>query len=1604
MLILSGLVRKQSMSTKTDIETALDALVKKKPSNFGNLDKLRERYSNLDEVDLLKDGEFNLLLEIMSELYSTQPKGYEELINKVQKAIKTRQNEMTDTPRKEIHFSWLGKIGDIQLDYIRQWVKQYPDHQVTLWYDKNALLARELFIHIQKKANAEAASNISNTKNVCNTALVNFIIKYQNEAYKEITKELSKNKTFDDAVKLYLTTYSGATEEQLNSIIKANIESYNQSASYIQHGINGKIKFQLEEITKDTLFSDFPELYTYYIQELSLRQNLAAATDITRLLVLYKKGGYHIDADLLPPIDSKHSKIDEKNFKSDSMKTIPKTLNAAIALETLNKAGELRGRNARIEKYINTKILMSYYKNIHKDEINGTRARMIKAVNSNKLYMSIEDIKIPKRTGMKYFISSYPNDIRQDYNNNAIVAIHQSPLVKHILTQIKWMYEFVAKYKINGLDTPAQIPLELSSDMKEELKQGGFWSSAGKYGEGYSNILSYRFDGLSNEKTTATVFLTGPAMYLYAERSFLNVDYSQDRLLQVKFKMGLGFEKVTNHTEEDDLSTWIGSGMMEYRDVFSPSSRYSAQIIIQLEDDPVSELAASFLYNKNSLITKWVKYNPSTTELVVFRKANNFNIDCKGKKRVVILGHGKENPQSMGSQSAESISKLIKEVSPSNKKIERLSLIGCNLGNEILANKGELSRNGFIYPLLNDLKRLNVRINATSVRGGLVTVDVMGRKWTGEMNELTKIIDWSHKDTLRKFLIQKKVIGEGYKYKRVPSEKGDIERAHIIPVFNTGRFGLFHKLADEKLENEFLYFNKFESLENKTEVFAEEQLQTMLETLLRASKEGEVFVVADPVALLMGLSSENSHEIVICDRNLNKLHAIQTALRLAVTVSASNTSSAPTYEEWSKKIFINDEQLNVFNRLVKLMGSVNNESAFNELQKRIKENKFSFYHVDIANVDSYDVIMRDQSQSLGFTAYYLGNVEDFYNKLENDQAVNKAHLEDRLTNIKNNILKLKYSLEKGEAGLENQTEPQLFIYSACNNNEYYSKQSVNSFDFEKKYTSDEYIKSLMQKRDDLFEEISIIKRSQDLDRALGEIHGINDSSIPVYGGIEFDNTKKLWKVPFIDLKDPELKSSTFETRSDSFVNMFRFLNHHASVVNKKIPYSHGEFSNANNVEAVHGLNSAFALQFLLTSLKKDFVIESSSLSLSAKIHFYINVAMQGQGLVSDSLQAIDLTRKAIEEQNMVMKSGYGLFEKGLDKISMGIHRIGSILNIATLGLDIYELINEENVDLKSRAAFQLGLDASLLSINAASMLAGMVGMNILSTSLNAIGTPLMGLSIGGMALYNATEKVRQKTKACGNWLNQLYDEMKSGHAAEDGSKNNKIFSSPILAAVENINLSKDISIKLASQRYQRYENVGGAILSWLFFGKRPATGDQGYGQFLNTLSLNSTIVLDNRDVDAVIMPVSPNGYFDFSYGLELTANSSNIDYNPDAYPEYRTGKLLEKNDTGFLFTYHTVFDQAMHRIYPAYQESPMKINIVTGDRTLIFPWCANNETDTQDEHNDKKNIKETLLKKYKHMTYTVQAASASKQTIILPGTFVLRLCLLSNYTGNMKHN
>ena len=228
----------------------------------------------------------------------------------------------------------------------------------------------------------------------------------------------------------------------------------------------------------------------------------------------------------------------------------------------------------------------------------------------------------------------------------------------------------------------------------------------------------------------------------------------------------------------------------------SDAVKYNQQVIAVLEDNPVIQKAAHFLYKKHdttSYIVKWngnsqlfeqVQWNVETQshEILPAQEPLPINRNEWGNTCIHAVGHGDitSRTTTIAGFSAEGLAEtLINGLSAGD--VERISIVGCTRQTEVGSTASQSPH--YLNSFMNKLKQLGRLRTEVSLRSALVSIDPSGRKLTGELvlsgsYDAPEVgIKWSHKNPSDKW-IGKFTRGNSYQIEQsevTATQPGDIE-------------------------------------------------------------------------------------------------------------------------------------------------------------------------------------------------------------------------------------------------------------------------------------------------------------------------------------------------------------------------------------------------------------------------------------------------------------------------------------------------------------------------------------------------------------------------------------------------------------------------------------------------------------------------------------------------------------------------------------------------------------------------------------------------------------------------------------------------------------
>lgn len=693
------------------------AFGKRKPELNDIISEIEKYHSDFEADNL--HGKYNQLKAIRSvasNYLSKYPNSsrnktiQEVLFPSIEQTVIELQQEETVVPKK-LHFVWIGgNLTNVASQYIALWTAVNADYNTAIWYDSRVLLANTLKRAILDKCYREAVTSHQDAVLAQTYTHDDFIRDSASAIYEERKKifnlynEKKETATITDIIIEFLTseTYGyGRDAEELKAVYDEALEA------------------MVEREAKDVSTTDLltaNELETLYFREVMNYQNLAAASDMLRMAVLVKEGGYYLDVDMLPATNNSLFRPILDNLD------LTTTVKELVTLEAI-----MKGMPDLIPGYST-----HYYDNLSEE----VRTSLQESVENNKditkLFIPLRDITCSPMT-MKIY-----GEGRTAVGNNALISHPDSILgkliIKNMIANYAVMDEFMAEYV-----RPEQTYKEAVAVLVQGFvsKVGEMLKISPQY-EYISKVIDYLSVGITID-ATATISLTGPgnlskSIYNY----FLPAEVEYGFITEAQLNMiRLGDNKVSAKTEEELRSGWVlrrGAaderfksikqnlieGALDYDqeldfnewsmpETESLTERITAnnwvsarsdvgRIIIQMQGDSISKEAASNLFSKYASRAMYVVNKPEGVTTYSLNSETNEAVSSEGivipdilndKSEIIItvVGHGggTEYSRSFANMTANQLDEALKpfidaiESKNFGPKSLRVNLLGCRM-------------------------------------------------------------------------------------------------------------------------------------------------------------------------------------------------------------------------------------------------------------------------------------------------------------------------------------------------------------------------------------------------------------------------------------------------------------------------------------------------------------------------------------------------------------------------------------------------------------------------------------------------------------------------------------------------------------------------------------------------------------------------------------------------------------------------------------------------------------------------------------------------------------------------------------------------------------
>ncbi len=435
---------------------------------------------------------------------------------------------------KNLNFIWIGgEPGNAEIDYVDVWKKVNKDYEVKFWFDSEALLINYLKKTVFQKCSGETIEEMKKTNGG------NFNLDDEREfLFERSDRIFAVKREFEETVKAERDKNPKVSIEEL--IKKFLVEKYSIQTTEMDALVTrAKQKFTENngsDVRENLDVFKNKEDFTLYERELLFQWNMAAASDILRLVILDSTGGVYIDVDTLPGIR-------EDLFEGVNFSTFMGGLSEEAAkLEAIMKE----------KKYIRDYEDGEYNK-LPQSEKNKMIEILKKQSNITDIFNPLGEIKLSD-IGLRLKVSVF----MFGFFNSVFMSTNKSYLIGKILEQIRLRYSILDE-ALNPLledkNKPMLTIIEEFSDKIDEMEDP-------IKSEFLSKVVSYLALG-SIPGRIDTLSLSGPDVINSVIKDFIslsgemNLDPNIVLSSGVQNTFGIRNDEASIATQAERKSGWI---------------------------------------------------------------------------------------------------------------------------------------------------------------------------------------------------------------------------------------------------------------------------------------------------------------------------------------------------------------------------------------------------------------------------------------------------------------------------------------------------------------------------------------------------------------------------------------------------------------------------------------------------------------------------------------------------------------------------------------------------------------------------------------------------------------------------------------------------------------------------------------------------------------------------------------------------------------------------------------------------------------------------------------------------------------------------------------
>jgi|GEM_PF-4905215 len=678
-----------------------NAVINEKKSDGAVLEEIWSKYLNYapgsnERIVMIP----RVLLQIDAIRSNTGMSNIPTLINLRKQVVFELEKSKNQTIEKNVHFFWTGSLPKLTQTYIKIIIESSPkDLNFSLGYDPRGYMARRMRSAIYRAAQARI-NDLSLPLKSRNKVYYESVLELQNEAFAWM-KAASTVEEFSQRAIDFMVNRLGQNRKTLEDFLQKAKDSFKDFESELK--LKYGDRFQLVDVSS-MINKDHP-CYEIYMQEMWLRGQLAACSDLERMCFLQIKGGTYMDADAGPKLrddifDKRVSDIEGEilnKIKSSVEDFDDRPLKEFFQTVKFQAVDNFIAQRDKDKIVLKNDAIFDMLRERIQNSL-GQKA-------SEKFAFQLKELKelgnryieliqlTPEEYMKRHYLDSFL-DVDKDVSRLFQPLKQPKVLPNGIAVQERPI--IVVGFDGNVLHGKKDAPVfkeywKLVKQRYERLKKNDLvWDQ--KIPDRIYEEASYRLDGLRAD-SAASGNLTAAAVLKEAVGNSL-LENVQDKDLRDRFLKIFGKPKkywhyikdiltsprvVTMETPADLDSVWRADEILPQKFDFAGDSKYDKQIVIQLDDSGISELSARYFNNhhKNSIL---LKYDHKNGKLLRQELSGQYKIistpldpkDWGDNPRVVLVANPIDGKVPL---SAKKVARIINKIVPSGPGIKSIARI-----------------------------------------------------------------------------------------------------------------------------------------------------------------------------------------------------------------------------------------------------------------------------------------------------------------------------------------------------------------------------------------------------------------------------------------------------------------------------------------------------------------------------------------------------------------------------------------------------------------------------------------------------------------------------------------------------------------------------------------------------------------------------------------------------------------------------------------------------------------------------------------------------------------------------------------------------------------